>query len=109
MSKKYTYPVEQKNTFLEEITEKDVVETGFQKPTVEVVAESSIITLSIRSLYPARLKYEGRVSGKLYEWAEAGSVVDVHVEDAPYLLEKRLGSGGCCGASSEANKLFERL
>ena len=79
------------------------------KEAVEVVVEPSIIRVSIRSLFPARLMYEGRVSGELYEWAEAGRVVAVQIEDAPYLLAKRLGSGGCCGASNEPNKPFEQI
>ena len=67
------------------------------------------LTVSIRSLFPARLIYTGRVSGKSYEWAEAGRVVEVLSEDAPDLLSKRLGSGGCCGASNEPNRPFEQL
>jgi hypothetical protein len=69
----------------------------------------TIELISIRSLYPARLKYEGRISGKLYEWAEAGSVVEVCSEDVPDLLLKKIGSGGCCGSSNEPNRPFEQV
>ena len=94
----------------------------YQKPEIkseskpesktEVVKSSQQTTINIvnlRSLYPAKLRYTGRVSGKSYEWASAGSVVEVQSEDAEYLLSKKLGSSGCCGVNSNGNQLFESL
>jgi hypothetical protein len=86
------------------------IEKLIEKPIVEVIKEPATIKLiSIRSLFPARLKYRGQATGKLYEWAEAGSVVEVQPEDAPYLLSKKLGSHGCCGVKSDGNRVFEQL
>lgn len=77
------------------------------KPVVETNLENATITL--RSLFPAKIKYSGRASGQLYVWDEAGSVVAVAREDAPYLLSKKIGSTGCCGAGSGGNQLFEQI
>jgi hypothetical protein len=71
--------------------------------------ESTIITeVAVRSVYPSRLKYIGTVSGKSYEWSDAGAVVTVLSEDVPTLLEKRIGSKSCCGALNlNGNQVFE--
>ena len=49
------------------------------------------------------------MSGKRYEWERAGAVVEVDSEDAPGLLEKRLGDKICCGGSPDNLKVFIRL
>lgn len=71
--------------------------------------ESTIVNrqVSIRSIFPAHLKYAGHISGKAYEWREAGAVVAVDSDDVPYLLERRIGERACCGASGNGNRLFE--
>lgn len=71
--------------------------------------ETTIVRAAIRALFPARLIYAGRQSGEVYEWAGAGAVVMVNYEDVPYLLSKKIGTGGCCGVRSDGNKLFEEL
>ena len=75
----------------------------------EISAEITIIReMAVRSVYPSRLKYTGRVTGKPYEWSDAGAVVVVLTDDVPYLLEKRIGNRGCCGAvNRDGNKVFE--
>ncbi len=76
---------------------------------VEKAIEEVTLTVSIRSLFPARLRYSGRVSGKQYEWEKSGDVVEVQTEDAPDLLLKKIGSKGCCGVQSNGNVLFEQI
>ena len=49
------------------------------------------------------LKTQGSVSGNLYVFGGAGSIVDVDERDAPKMLEKSLGRP-CC--SPEASKYF---
>jgi hypothetical protein len=61
--------------------------------------------VKLRSLYDARLRYTGRLSGKQYEWTRAGSVVSVSNEDVSYLMSKKVGTG-CCGANSDG-RIFE--
>lgn len=78
-----------------------------EKPVVETISENT--TIRLRSLFPAKIKYSGHVSGQPYQWDEAGSVVTVRIEDAPYLLSKKLGSTGCCGSQSGGNQLFEQI
>ena len=80
-----------------------------EKPVVEKTSAQSIIRVTIRSLFPAKMRYTGQVTGEPYEWAQAGSVVSVRIEDAPYLLSKKIGSTGCCGAGNGGNTLFELL
>lgn len=66
-------------------------------------------TFSLQSLFPARLEYTGRVSGKSYIWAKAGAIQEVDEEDAPYLLSKRIGRTGCCGGQPGGNVLFAQI
>lgn len=65
-------------------------------------------TVGLRLIYDAHLKIQGPVSGKAYDWPNIGSVVCVDQEDVDLLLGKMIGGRGCCGASREGNKLFER-
>lgn len=83
------------------VSVKSGVEELPKQDTIEVVA--------VVSVYPSRLKYRGSVSGKAYEWSDAGAVVMVDRRDVSYLLEKRIGNRGCCGANQNGNKLFELL
>lgn len=75
----------------------------------ETPQETTIIKeIAVQSVYPSRLIYIGVVSGKEYEWKDAGSIVMVLAEDVPNLIEKRIGKGSCCGAvSQDGNKVFE--
>jgi len=72
-------------------------------PTYTKVAK----TVKLRSCYDARLQYKGQVTGKLYSWNKAGSVVEVDSLDSEYLLAKRLGAKPCCGNSRGGNPIFE--
>lgn len=63
--------------------------------------------IRVVSLFSAHLKYVGQVTGKLYIWQNSGDIVGVHADDVPFLLEKRIGEGACCGAVARGNKIFE--
>ena len=76
------------------------------KATVEEIApESKINTVRVQSLIDAHLYYTGQVSGELYEWRMAGTVVEVDERDVPELLSKRLGKKMCCGNGT--NLIFQ--
>ena len=84
-------------------------ECSVKRIVAEIPAETTIIEKAVRSIYPSRLKYIG-ISGKSYEWADSGAIVMVLTEDVPFLLEKRIGSRGCCGAvNQDGNKVFELI
>lgn len=61
----------------------------------------------LQSVFSAHLKITGRTSGKLYEWAKAGDVVDVWAEDVEDLLQKRIGNSACCGGVQRGNLLLK--
>lgn len=56
--------------------------------------------------FPATLKLVGKVSGKQYEWANAGAIVAVDKEDVPDILTKKMGQSVCCGNNNNST-LFE--
>lgn len=64
----------------------------------ETTASSKINMVKVQSLLDARIIYVGEVSGRQYEWAIAGAIVEVHESDVPGLLAKRRGKKPCCGA-----------
>ena len=64
-------------------------------------------TVKVQSLIDSHLYYTGRESGRQYEWARAGAIVDVDEQDVPELLAKRLGKKQCCG--QERTKIFQFL
>lgn len=64
-------------------------------------------TKRLQSVFSAHLKLTGQTSGKLYEWAKAGDIVDVFVEDVDGLLQKRIGNSSCCGGSQGGNLLLK--
>jgi hypothetical protein len=69
------------------------------------VSYNSIVKL--QSLLDAKVHYTGQETGKLYEWARAGSIVAVDALDAPKLLEKRIKVQSCCNGSD--NAIFQRI
>ena len=71
-----------------------------------VLADTINNNVLIESLIDAHLIYTGRVSGKQYEWQKGGDTVAVQLEDAPELLEKRLGGNPCCG-NPVGNLIFQ--
>lgn len=78
------------------------------KPTVATKSTATYNnTTNIQSIFPAHLKYTGLISGKSYEWEQAGAIVAVNSEDVPDLLSKRIGATGCCGGNSDGNKVFQ--
>ncbi|HEY6021430.1 MAG TPA: hypothetical protein VIY48_16445 [Candidatus Paceibacterota bacterium] len=68
--------------------------------------QAKIKYVRVQSLIDAHFKYTGRVSGKLYEWPKAGTIVAVQEEDVSDLLSKRLGAHSCCGGE-DTNKIFQ--
>ena len=65
----------------------------------------TIKSLEVESLIDAHLFYTGQVTGQLYEWVRAGSIVGVDEQDVPELLAKRLGAKLCCGGND--NRIFQ--
>lgn len=59
-------------------------------------------SVKLQSLRDARLLYDGRVSGKHYEWQRAGSIQVVDALDAPDLLSKHIKTHSCCSGSDVA-------
>ena len=79
---------------------------------VMVDSESTMVynsTVKLRSLVSARLEYTGQVTGKLYVWEQAGSIVEVDESDSGILLAKRRNNKRCCGNSKDGQALFEIL
>jgi hypothetical protein len=54
----------------------------------------------LQSKFPALIRETGPVTGKQYEWPNAGSVVEVDELDFPLLKVKRMGSHLCCGSDN---------
>lgn len=80
-------------------------------PVVKSAVETSgdeVILIPVVAVYPSILKYTGQATGKSYIWNGAGDVQQVDSKDVPYLLAKRIGGRGCCGAiNTDGNKVFE--
>lgn len=62
-------------------------------------------TIAIRSRVDATVKLTGTISGKIYIWSRAGTVVDVDIRDKDEVLNKKRGRVCCGGQSGKA--LFE--
>lgn len=57
--------------------------------------------ITIRSLWPARLKVTAP-SGNVYEWGDAGSQVNVAMDDVEFVMGKNRNAGrACCGDSGD--------
>lgn len=83
-------------------TEADLV-LGTKEMAVEQPAPRTYnSSVKLQSMVDARLLYDGRTSGKHYEWQRAGSVQVVDVLDAPDLLSKRIKTQSCCSGSDVA-------
>jgi len=83
-------------------TEADLV-LGNKEVAVEQPAPKTYnSSVKLQSMVDARLLYDGRVSGKHYEWQRAGSVQVVDDLDAPDLLSKRIKTQSCCSGSDVA-------
>lgn len=64
--------------------------------------------VKLQSRISARVVVSGdkTISGKRYEWKRSGDIVEVEKEDAPGLLEKRIGDKTCCGGSPDNLNIF---
>lgn len=80
-----------------------------EKAALEKIAPKDTITLvKIQCLFPAHVKYEGAASGKLYDFLEPGSVLEVDSRDVPAMLAYRIGTTSCCGGSDPTgNTVFQ--
>lgn len=87
----------------------DDIEEAYEYDDEEVVEETTKDVYTKLRCLIGHVKATGSVSGKQYEWAKAGAVVDVLIEDVPDMLKKRLGGKSCCGARSDGNFIFELI
>ena len=76
------------------------------KPLKEASVKAERVTLLLR--YPVRYKYVSTKTDEVYIWNGAGSILSVHLDDAPDLLVK-FKKAGCCGASPQTNFIFEEV
>lgn len=75
-------------------------------PVVEEIRPEVIIkVVKIESLVDGHLQYEGRSSGKLYEWKKSGDTVLVQEEDVAEMLSRTRGKKTCCGNGD--NRIFQ--
>lgn len=74
-------------------------------------AQDKINLVTIQCIFPAHVKYEGAVSGQLYDFSGPGSVLEVDSRDVDAMLAYRIGRNtGCCGASStDGNIVFQAV
>lgn len=79
------------------------------KVTVEKPVRKDIISsITIQSLFPARVIYIGPVSGKRYDFPAAGSTLSVDSRDVPAMLAYRIGTTNCCGGGNvDGNSVFQ--
>lgn len=84
---------------------KSVLPRDIKAAVEETAPESKIKKVKVQSLIDAHLYYTGQISGELYEWSMAGTVVEVDERDVPELLTKRLGKKVCCGSGT--NLVFQ--
>lgn len=78
------------------------------KPAVAKDGAETTINVNVIAVYPSILKYTGQVTGQQYIWNGAGDIQAVDERDVPYLLKKRIGHRGCCGAvNQDGNKVFD--
>lgn len=62
-------------------------------------------TVAIRSLVDAQVKITGTVTGTVYVFPKAGSILDVDSRDKDEIINKKRGRA-CCGGNS-GKSLFE--
>lgn len=72
---------------------------------VEVEEAYNSDTVAIRSLVDAQVKVTGTVTGTVYIFPKAGSILDVDSRDKDEIINKKRGRA-CCGGNS-GKSLFE--
>lgn len=85
-----------------------VVSTPLDKletPTYNKVEQSVAVVCK----FPAHVYVIGQATGQRYDWAYAGSVVNVDIADLEQVLSKKVGERSCCGASGNGNVIFEKV
>ena len=69
-------------------------------PPVKAPEAPAIKTVRLASAWPGRLLVRTAPSGSIYEWSNAGVIVQVLDSDLAHLLAKnRNDAHGCCGSS----------
>jgi len=76
-------------------------------PAVEAVVDEVKVSpsgkgsISVRSLFPSRMKLEAP-SGRVYEWGASGAEVNVDAEDVGFVFSKNHNDRrACCGGAGE--------
>ena len=90
---------------------KPSVEKEPYKKVKEVIAQprERVESEKLVLLIDANVRVQGSVSGKMYVFSGAGSIVDVDKRDMNDLLQKRQGGRQCCGGGEFGNQVFEFL
>lgn len=66
-------------------------------------------SVKIVNKFPATISLKGLITGKLYVWNGAGTVIEVDSRDVDDLLTKKIGETACCGQTQRGNILFEKV
>lgn len=89
-------------------TEHFTPEPGLKDVVAKAMSKDRIESVKVQCLFPAHVKYEGAVSGKLYDFPGPGSVLEVDSRDVPAMLAYRIGTTSCCGGSDPTgNTVFQ--
>lgn len=77
-------------------------------PVEKTAPKDIIITVNLQCLFPAHVIYTGPISGKRYDFVEAGSILPVDSRDVPAMLAYRIGASNCCGGGNvDGNRVFQ--
>ena len=63
----------------------------------------------VQSIFPARIRQTGRVSGEQYVWQAPGDIVSCDPRDVEHLLTVKVGTTSCCGSTQRGNMLFKTV
>ena len=74
------------------------------KASDELIVEKVPETVRLVLLKDMKLNYTGPVSGKKYVFGRAGAEINVNVEDAEIMMQKR--GGKCCPGGSGPQPYF---
>lgn len=74
----------------------------------KLAAKDTINYVKVQCLFPAHVKYEGAISGQLYDFPGPGSVLEVDSRDVSAMLAYRIGTTNCCGGGNiDGNRVFQ--
>jgi len=95
--------VSYRDRFVEEDFEVEPSEPEIEAERVKLEPPANV---RLRSQYPGILNARGSVTGEMYHFPSAGSVVEVDAQDVPSLLAKTLGGNSCCGSGTKPMPKF---